>query len=90
VVIASPMGGMNIEDVAVQYPDKMFKYPVDLNGPMPDELAMEIAKNLDFTSEHIKPAAEVFKNLYEIYRERDMLLVEINPVALDNFNKREF
>jgi succinyl-CoA synthetase beta subunit len=87
VAIASPMGGMNIEEVAVEHPDKIYKLPIDINEKMPDDVALDLAKKLGFEGKNEKPAAECFQNLYEMFKKYDMTLIEINPLAVDNKDK---
>jgi succinyl-CoA synthetase beta subunit len=81
------MGGMNIEEVAVEHPDKIYKLPIDINEKMPDDVALDLAKKLGFEGKNEKPAAECFQNLYEMFKKYDMTLIEINPLAVDNKDK---
>lgn len=48
VLIASPAGGMDIEDVAENSPELIKKIPIDIFEGVSDELALDIARFLDF------------------------------------------
>ncbi|XP_003747680.1 succinate--CoA ligase [GDP-forming] subunit beta, mitochondrial [Galendromus occidentalis] len=79
VVVASPAGGVDIEEVAEKTPELIFKQPVDINKGLTDEQAMSIAKNLQFEGNNMKDAAEQIKKLYQVFRRVDATMVEINP-----------
>lgn len=48
VLIASPAGGMDIEDVAVNSPELIKKIPIDIFEGISDEVALDVAKFLKF------------------------------------------
>jgi succinyl-CoA synthetase beta subunit len=48
VLIASPAGGMDIEDVAVNSPELIKKIPIDIYEGISDEVALDVAKFLNF------------------------------------------
>jgi succinyl-CoA synthetase beta subunit len=48
VLIASPAGGMDIEDVAVNSPELLKKIPIDIFEGVSDEVALDVAKFLNF------------------------------------------
>ena len=79
VLIASPMGGMDIEDVAEKNPDAIFKLPINIEKGISDEEALKMANNLQFTGEKAKIAADQIKKLYELFMKVDATQVEINP-----------
>ncbi|CAG0889394.1 unnamed protein product, partial [Cyprideis torosa] len=84
VIIYSPYGGMNIEEVAQEHPDEIHKLPVDLDKGLPMEQAMEIAERLGIGELKRAAAADVFVRLFDMFRQYDLVLVEINPFAEDN------
>eukprot|EP00035_Acanthoeca_spectabilis_P020074 m.431040 g.431040 ORF g.431040 m.431040 type:complete len:426 (+) comp17246_c0_seq1:39-1316(+) len=82
VMVGSPEGGVDIEEVAESNPDAIFKEVIDISVGVTDEQAARMAKNLQFTEgDQGKVAAEQFKKLYELFVKVDAVQVEINPFA---------
>lgn len=80
VVIASQKGGMNIEDVAKESPEEIFKEKIDLQKGLTQEQAETVATMLGFGEKNLKKAAEQFINLWKLFIENDSTLLEINPL----------
>jgi succinyl-CoA synthetase beta subunit len=82
VMIASPKGGMDIEQVAEDTPDLIFKEPVDINKGVDPAATRRLAIALGFTDEKkIADAQQQMGNLYELFTNTDATQVEINPFA---------
>ena len=82
VLIASESGGMNIEQVAAQEPEKILTEPVNpLIGFQPFQ-GRRLCYALHLESELVRPAAQLMGALYRIFTENDCSLVEINPLAV--------
>ncbi|EOR01723.1 hypothetical protein E3P92_00730 [Wallemia ichthyophaga] len=82
VLVASSEGGMSIEEVARDTPEKIVKTPIDFQNGLSQAEALDVAKKLGFSTEDaIKQAAGIFQNLYKIFKEKDMTQIEINPLA---------
>jgi len=81
VIVASPMGGMDIEAVAESNPEAIFKVPIDINKGPDDSKLSDLAKKLGFNSDSTPKAVEQMKNLYKLFIESDALQVEINPLV---------
>jgi len=81
VMVGSPFGGMDIEEVAEKNPEAIFTEPVDINSGVSDEQAMRMAKNLRFEGNKLPQAAEQIKKLYDLFCKVDATQVEINPFA---------
>lgn len=80
--IASPCGGMDIEEVAATMPDKIATVVIDpALGLMPYQ-ARNIAFGLGLTGKAALRAATLFEGCYKAFAEHDAALVEINPVAV--------
>ncbi|MFL2931991.1 MAG: ADP-forming succinate--CoA ligase subunit beta [bacterium] len=80
-IMASTEGGMDIEEVAEKFPEKLLKIPVDpLLGIWPST-ARKIAYSLGLPDNLIKDGVRFITNLYEFYEEMDASLVEINPLV---------
>jgi len=86
VIIASSQGGVNIEDVAAEDPDAIFKFPVDIVEGITDATATEVANKLGLQN-RLEETKEVVKNLYDAFMTNDASLIEINPYAEDTYGK---
>jgi len=83
VLVASAQGGMNIEEVAAKDPSAIITTPIDFHKGLSKEEAVGVAKKLGFSSEKTQnEAADIFINLYRIFKEKDATQIEINPMAL--------
>lgn len=81
VMVGSPMGGMDIEKVAEESPDAIFKEGIDIDVGVTDEQAYQMADNLQFKGPLRDQAAEQIKKLYELFTSVDATQVEINPLG---------
>lgn len=80
-IMASTEGGMDIEEVAHNTPEKILKIAVDpVTGIMPFH-AREVAFGLGFTGETAKQCQTLVTNLYKCFVELDCSIVEINPLV---------
>lgn len=79
VMVGSPEGGVDIEEVAEKTPHLIYKEPIDIIYGIQDKQAMEMAKNLGFTDTKLEEAAKQIKNLYHLFVKVDATQVEINP-----------
>jgi succinyl-CoA synthetase beta subunit len=82
VLVTSSQGGMNIEEVAAKDPDAIITTPIDYYTGLSKSAALEIAKKLGFKGEGAQAeAADIFINLYKIFKDKDATQIEINPMA---------
>ena len=82
VVMASTEGGVNIEEVAEETPEKIFKAEIDpVEGPN-DLQANELAKNLGLNEVQCLQFREIFSGLIKLFLEKDLSLVEVNPLVI--------
>ena len=86
VFIYSPAGGMSIEDVAKNNPEKIFKLPIDIKKELDVEMLFEVAKNLGIP-EHKSQIVYLMRNILDCFMEKDCDLVEINPLVLTKDGK---
>src|SRR5690606_13248055 len=77
--VASTEGGMDIETVAEETPDKILTLPIDPDTGVTDADAEKLAASLDLSGTTAEEAKGVFKLLYTAFVEKDMSLLEINP-----------
>jgi len=80
VVMYSTEGGMNIEDVAHDTPEKIFKEWVHPSGGLQPFQARKIAFNLGLKGEAFKNCVKFVTNLYSAYVGLDCAMLEINPL----------
>lgn len=81
VLIASPAGGMDIETVAAETPEKILKLPIDITKGLSNEQCQQIAKFLEFNETlQTKAATEILK-LWKLFLKLDAIQIEINPLA---------
>ena len=85
--ISSTEGGMDIEKVAAESPNKIITTKIDLKveGPSDKELE-EIIKVFKYNQKQKIIAKELTKSLYKIILERDASLIEINPLIITKEN----
>ena len=82
LVVASTEGGVEIEAVAEKSPEKIIREPIHPLAGMQPFQTRKLAKQLGFTSEEIKPAAQLFSALYRTFIESDCSMVEVNPLVV--------
>jgi succinyl-CoA synthetase beta subunit len=80
VVMYSTEGGMNIEDVAHDTPEKIFKEYIHPGGRLQGFQARKIAFNLGLSGEAFKNCVKFVTNLYNAYLDLDCGMLEINPL----------
>ncbi len=80
VIMYSTEGGMNIEDVAHDTPEKIFKELVHPSGGLQPFQARKIAFNLGLKGEAFKNCVKFVTNLYTAYVSLDCAMLEINPL----------
>ena len=86
--ISSTEGGMDIEKIAAESPDKIITTKMDLNetGPSENELD-EIIKVFKLNEDQKKIAKKTVKSMYEIILKKDASLIEINPLIITKDKK---
>lgn len=87
VIISSDEGGIDVEELAKKFPNKIYKEVIDpAIGLMPFQ-ARRIAFSLNIQSNLVNRFVDILMNLYQIYIDKDCSLIEINPFVLtDNEN----
>lgn len=90
MIIVSKQGGVNIEEIAAKNIEAVTYVPIDINKGLTSEQASSIADNLGLTGNSKEIASIVIYNLYELFIEKDALLLEINPFAEDICGQCEF
>ncbi len=80
VIVASTEGGVEIEKVAHDTPEKLFKVFIDPAFGLADFQVRELVTKLGLNPTEGKNAAKLLRNLYRMYWETDASMVEINPL----------
>ena len=81
VFIASPAGGIDIEEVAAQTPDKILRHAVDPRYGLQMFEAMQLAFFLYSDMKQVRAAAKIIQQLYKAFSENGGSLAEINPLV---------
>jgi succinyl-CoA synthetase beta subunit len=81
VVIASTEGGVDIETVAANTPEKIIKVVVDPTLGLKPFQARQVAFGLNFKDDQVKQCVKLLGNLYRLFWEKDASLIEINPLV---------
>jgi succinyl-CoA synthetase beta subunit len=82
-IMASSEGGMDIEEVAHNTPEKIIKVFVDPLVGLTDAQAKELADGIGVPAASQAQAMDTFRKLYTCYMETDAALAEINPLILE-------
>ncbi|NLZ95417.1 MAG: ADP-forming succinate--CoA ligase subunit beta, partial [Bacteroidales bacterium] len=82
LLMLSREGGVDIEEVARNTPEKIHKIAIDPTIGMPDYLARQAAFLLFDDIKEVRQAADILQKLYKLFVETDASLAEINPLIL--------
>ena len=80
--IASAAGGMEIEEVAETQPEAIAREGVDIAVGLQPFQARRIARGLGLGAGQQRSATRILDALYRLFMERDLTLVEINPLVV--------
>jgi succinyl-CoA synthetase beta subunit len=78
--IASAAGGMDIEQVAAETPEKIFTIAIAPDAGLQDYQARQLAFGLGLDKKQMRQFGDLVKKLYKLYLDCDASLVEINPL----------
>lgn len=82
MMMLSRAGGMDIEQVARETPERIERIAIDPVVGMADYVARDAALRLFDSMAQVKQAVPLFKALYRLFTEKDASLVEINPLVM--------
>ncbi|XP_065830020.1 succinate--CoA ligase [GDP-forming] subunit beta, mitochondrial-like [Oscarella lobularis] len=80
LIVASPAGGVDIEQVAEETPDKIYKVPVDIKKGLRLDQAEDLAVKLGF-DKNVAEVSQQMINLYDLFIRTDATQIEINPLG---------
>jgi succinyl-CoA synthetase beta subunit len=79
--IASAVGGMDIEEIATQAPEKIIKLPINPQHGFHSFHAREIARKIGYTGSQLSELGRIFEGLYNVGMDYDAELIEMNPIV---------
>ena len=85
-IIASTEGGMDIEQVAKETPEKILSFNIDPTIGFQPFHSRLIANELKLEGSSFKQSGKFFNQLYKLFTEKDASLLEINPLVLTSEN----
>ncbi len=80
--VVSTEGGMSIEDVAHDTPEKIVTFDVDPATGFSDFHGRRVAFSLGLEGNQVKQCVQIIKNLYKVFTEKDVEMLEINPFCV--------
>ena len=86
-ILASTEGGMNIEEVASETPEKIIKKPIDPLGELSINECNDVATKLGLNLSLYDQFASTLIGLYSIFTDNDANLIEINPLIITKQNE---
>lgn len=87
MLIASGSGGMDIEEIARTYPDKIIKESINPLLGLRDYQTRDLASGIDLPHQYWKQFLEITRGLWQVFREMDATLAEINPLVITSDSK---
>ncbi len=82
LIIASPRGGVDIEEVAENYPDEIFKKYLPISVEPFPYMFVDLGKKLGFEAKTLTSFTSIMTKMINMAKKRDLTLVEINPLVL--------
>ncbi|MEM3566512.1 MAG: ADP-forming succinate--CoA ligase subunit beta [Candidatus Bathyarchaeia archaeon] len=81
VAIASPEGGMEIEEIAAKTPEKVIRFTINPQHGFRPYHARQIAKNMGYAGSQLSLLGNIFYSLYRAGMDYDAELIEMNPLV---------
>lgn len=82
VIMASAAGGVDIEEVARETPEKIIKCHIDPLMGLQSYQSRDLAAGIDLPRDHWRAFGKIAHGLWEAYRNSDATLAEINPLVI--------
>ena len=87
IILASPEGGMEIEEIAHKFPEKILKIPITMDGRVRSYHLVHLAKFMGWKDETAKEGMKLASRLAKAFMKLDASLIEVNPLVLDKGGK---
>jgi succinyl-CoA synthetase beta subunit len=78
--IASAAGGMDIEKVAAETPERIFSVSIAPDAGLQDYQARQLAFGLELNKQQMRQFGDLIRKLYQLYLDTDASLIEVNPL----------
>jgi succinyl-CoA synthetase beta subunit len=78
--IASAAGGMDIEKVAAETPERIFSVSIAPDAGLQDYQARQLAFGLELDKQQMRQFGDLIKKMYKLYVDTDASLIEVNPL----------
>jgi len=88
-VMASREGGMDIEEVAANRPEKIFSFRIDPVLGLQDHQCRRLGFQLQLDDQQRRQLTAILQGLYRLFTDRDLSLVEINPLIINDSDALE-
>lgn len=87
ILIASPEGGMEIEEIAAKTPEKIMIMPIPLSGKLRQYQLLQVCKFMGWSGDTVKQGKALIAGLAKAFVDTDASLLEINPLVETNDGK---
>jgi succinyl-CoA synthetase beta subunit len=87
VLMFSTQGGVDIEEIATRFPEKVASMNVDILDGLTHKDVTQLLSNLDISAHLVEPLCKVVSGLYEVFRKYSARSAEINPLVLTKDKK---
>lgn len=87
ILVASPEGGMEIEEVAEKHPHKILKLPIELDGSVRGFRLVRLCQFMGWKGEMAKMGAQIARGVAKAFIDTDASLLEINPLVASKEGK---
>lgn len=81
ILIASPEGGMEIEEIAAKHPDKILTVPIGMDGSVKPYHLLRLAKFMGWEKHTLEEGMKIAAAVGKLFIEKDASLLEINPLV---------
>ncbi len=82
--MGSAAGGVDIEQVALKQPEKIVTVKVDNTAGLQAYQARKMGFGMGLTARQVKQLGSIMSALYRLFRDKDLSLIEVNPLIIDN------
>ncbi len=87
VIMLSSEGGINIEDIALKSPEKIFKLYCNPQSPLYPFQAIDLVRNLGYTGDLLLKVSQIIEKLFYAFTAYDGVIAEINPLVITEDGK---
>jgi succinyl-CoA synthetase beta subunit len=81
VLIASPEGGMEIEEIAAKHPDKILTVPIGMDGTVKPYHLLRLGKFMGWEKQTLEEGMNIAAALGKLFIDKDASMLEINPLV---------